>query len=44
MTGNISTENLAIADGCSFVGEVKMHQKGDKPVRFKEKRKESKKT
>jgi cytoskeletal protein CcmA (bactofilin family) len=44
MTGNISTEKLAIADGCSFVGEVKMRQKGDKPVRFKEKRKDSKKT
>lgn len=44
MTGNISTEKLAIADGCSFVGEVKMLQKGDKPVRFKEKRKESKNT
>jgi len=44
MTGNISTEKLAIADGCSFVGEVKMFQKGDKPVRFKEKRKKSKKT
>jgi cytoskeletal protein CcmA (bactofilin family) len=44
MTGNISTEKLAIADGCLFVGKVKMLQTGDKPVRFKEKRKESKKT
>jgi cytoskeletal protein CcmA (bactofilin family) len=44
MTGNISTEKLAIADGCSFVGEIKMGQKGDKPVRFREKRKDSKKT
>ncbi|MCK4932331.1 MAG: polymer-forming cytoskeletal protein [Candidatus Aminicenantes bacterium] len=44
MTGNISTEKLAIADGCSFKGEVRMLQKGDKPVRFTEKRKESKKT
>jgi hypothetical protein len=44
MTGNISTEKLAIADGCSFKGEVRMLQKGNKPVRFTEKRKESKKT
>jgi cytoskeletal protein CcmA (bactofilin family) len=44
MTGNISTEKLAIADGCSFKGEIRMLQKGDKPVRFTEKRKESKKT
>ncbi len=40
MTGNIDTEKLAIADGCSFIGEIKMLQKGDKPVRFTEKRKE----
>jgi cytoskeletal protein CcmA (bactofilin family) len=39
MTGNINTENLAIADGCSFKGEIRMLQKGDKPVRFTEKRK-----
>lgn len=44
MTGNISTEKLAIADGCSFKGEVRMLQKGNKPVRFTEKRKESNKT
>lgn len=42
MTGNINTENLAIADGCSFKGEIRMLQKGDKPVRFTEKRKKGK--
>ncbi|MGD9344684.1 MAG: polymer-forming cytoskeletal protein [Candidatus Aminicenantes bacterium] len=41
MTGNISTETLAIADGCSFEGKVRMLQEGGKPVRFKEKRKEN---
>ncbi len=40
MIGNISTEKLAIADGCSFEGEIRMLQEEDKPVRFKEKRKE----
>lgn len=44
MTGNIDTEKLAIADGCSFVGEINMGQKGDEPIRFTEKRKNSKKT
>ena len=39
MTGNNNTENLAIADGCSFKGVIRMQQKGDKPVRFTEKRK-----
>jgi cytoskeletal protein CcmA (bactofilin family) len=41
MTGNISTEKLAIAEGCSFVGEIRMLQKSDKPLRFTEKRKDS---
>lgn len=38
MTGNINTEKLAIAEGCSFKGEIKMRQKKDKPTRFTEKR------
>ncbi|MGD8539628.1 MAG: polymer-forming cytoskeletal protein [Candidatus Aminicenantes bacterium] len=41
MSGNISTEKLAIADGCSFEGEIRMPQKSDKPVRFTEKRKDT---
>ncbi len=41
MSGNISTEKLAIADGCSFEGEIRMPQKSDKPVRFIEKRKDT---
>jgi len=41
MTGNISTETLAIADGCSFEGKVRMQKKGGKPIRFKEKRKDN---
>jgi cytoskeletal protein CcmA (bactofilin family) len=41
MSGNISTEKLAIADGCSFEGEIRMAQKSDQPFRFKEKRIES---
>lgn len=41
MSGNISTEKLAIADGCSFEGEIRMPQKSDQPFRFTEKRKES---
>lgn len=44
MTGNIETDKLAIADGCSFTGEINMLQKGEKPFRFTEKRKDSKKT
>ena len=41
MSGNITTEKLAIADGCTFEGEIKMSQEGGEPVRFKEKRTES---
>ncbi len=38
MTGNISTDKLAIAEGCSFKGEIKMLHKDDKPIKFTEKR------
>lgn len=38
VTGNISADNIALAQGCFFEGEVKMTQKGDKPIEFKEKR------
>lgn len=38
MVGNIKAAKIAIADGCSFQGEIKMFHESNKPVRFVEKR------
>jgi len=39
MTGNVETENLAIADGAVFEGEIHMPKKQKETVSFVEKRK-----
>ena len=38
MTGNITTQKIAIAEGCIFKGEIQMPSKTDRPIRFEEKR------
>ncbi len=38
MEGNIETRRIAIAEGCSFQGNVRMAGEGEKPISFVEKR------
>ena len=38
LTGNISADKIALAQGCFFEGEIKMKKKGEKPIEFVEKR------